>query len=148
MMRYTFPPLDSNPRPNMCAWCNSKFRHLWNLSPTPINQSTPALVSSVSPQSSSHLATDQDDIIDETIRQIAQSVNQMLLKTSTGNHTSNLTPNDPHTTEFQTDSQSSTQTQVMFIHKQRHSQLIPTDQPLLKTALHIQLQILNKPNKS
>ena len=51
-------------------------------------------------------------------------------------------------TEFQTDSQFSTQTQVMFIDKQTHSQLIPTDQPHLKTVLHIQLLILNKASKS
>ena len=51
-------------------------------------------------------------------------------------------------TEFQTDSQSSPQTQVTFIQKQKHSQLTPTDQPHLKTALHIQLQMLNNPNKS
>ena len=113
----------------------------------PIYQSTPVLLSSISPKSSSDLDTDQDDIIDETIKQVAQSVNQMLLKKSTGNPTSNLFQNDPTETEFQTDSQFSTQTQVTFTHKQKHSQLIPTDQPHPKIALHIQLQILNKSYK-
>ena len=47
--------------------------------PQPINQSTPVLVSSISPQSSSDLDTDQSDIIDNTIKQVARSVNQMLL---------------------------------------------------------------------
>ena len=63
--------------------------------PPPANQSTPASVSSISPQSSSDLDIDQGDIIDETIKQVAQSVNQMLLKTSTGNPISTLTQNDP-----------------------------------------------------
>ena len=62
--------------------------------PPPINHSTPTSVSSNSPQSSSDLDTDQDEMIDETIKQVAQSVNQMLLKTTTGNPTSNLTPSD------------------------------------------------------
>ena len=54
-------------------------------------------VNSILPQSSSDIDTDQSDIIDETIKQVAQSVNQTLLKTSTGNPTSNLTLNDsPH----------------------------------------------------
>ena len=40
---------------------------------------------------------DQGDIIDETIQQVAQSVNQMLLKTSMSNPISSLTQNDsPH----------------------------------------------------
>ena len=40
-----------------------------------MNQSTPALVSPILPQSSSDLDTDQGDIIDETIKQVVQSVN-------------------------------------------------------------------------
>ena len=63
--------------------------------PPPINQSTPASVSSILPQSSSDLDTDQGDIIDETIKQVTQAVNQTLLKTSTDNPTINLTQNDP-----------------------------------------------------
>ena len=55
------------------------------------------MVSSISSQSSSDLDTDQGDIIDKTIKQVAQSVSQKLLKTSTGNPTSNLTKNNlPH----------------------------------------------------
>ena len=74
---------------------NSKINGIFLL--PPINQSTPALVSSLLPQSSSDLDTDQGDIIDETIKQVTQSINQMLLKTSTGNSTSNITPShSPH----------------------------------------------------
>ena len=65
--------------------------------PPPINQSTPVLVSSLLPQWSSDLDTDQGDIISETIKQVAQSVNQTLSNPSTGIPTSYLTPNDsPH----------------------------------------------------
>ena len=59
--------------------------------PSPINQSTPALVTSSSQQSSSGFDTDQGEIIDKTIKQAAQPVNQMLLKTTIGNSTTNLT---------------------------------------------------------
>ena len=79
---------------------------------------------------------------------MAQLVNQTLLKTVTSNPISNLTQNHPHMTELQKDSQPMTNTQVTFIHKHIHSQFRPTDQSHLKTALHIQLQISNKPNKS
>ena len=49
------------------------------------------------PQSISDLDMDQGDIIDETIKEVAQSVNQTLLKTSTGNSISTLTQTDlPH----------------------------------------------------
>ena len=63
--------------------------------PPPVSQSTLALVSSILSQTSSDLDTDQGDIIDETIKQVAQTVNQMLLKSSTGKPTSPLTQNDP-----------------------------------------------------
>ena len=76
----------------------------------PVNQSIPASISSISPQSSSDLDTDQDDIIGETIKQVAQSVNQMLLMTNTGNSISTLTQNDPCTATLQTYSQLITQT--------------------------------------
>ena len=67
---------------------NSKINGIGLL--PPINQSTPVSVSFILPQSSSDLDTEQADIIDETIKQITQSVNQTLLKTSIGNSTSNL----------------------------------------------------------
>ena len=41
----------------------------------PVNQSTPASINSISPQSNSDLDMDQGDIIDKTIKQAAQSVN-------------------------------------------------------------------------
>ena len=92
------------------------------------------------------LYTDQGDNIDETIKQVAQSVNQTLLMTSTDNPTSNLSLNNlPY--DRIPNRQSILDPNPSAIHTQSHSQLIPTDQPHLKTALHIQLQILNKPNK-
>ena len=54
-----------------------------------MNQSTPALVTTILPQSSSDLDTDQGEIIDETLKQVAQTVNQMLLMTNTGSPASN-----------------------------------------------------------
>ena len=59
--------------------------------PPPIHQSTPVPVSSILPQSNSNLDTDQGEITDETIKQVMQSVNQMIHKTTSGNPTSNLT---------------------------------------------------------
>ena len=76
----------------MFAWCNSKLSGV--CLPPPVNQSAPALIRSILPQSSSDLDTDQGDIIDKAIKQVAQSVNEMLLKTSTGNSISNLTPDN------------------------------------------------------
>ena len=40
------------------------------------------------------LDTDQDEIIDETLKQVAHTVNQILLKTTTGSPTSNLDLSD------------------------------------------------------
>ena len=79
----------------MCAWCNSKFKLNGMCLPPHVIQGTPASANSILPQSSSDLDTDQDDIKDEKICQVAQSVKQMLLKTSTGNSVSTLTQNDP-----------------------------------------------------
>ena len=71
----------------------------------PINKSTPVMVSSILPQSSSDLDTDEGENIDKTIKQVAQTVNQMLLKTNAGNPTGNLTQVTPLKTGLQTDSQ-------------------------------------------
>ena len=59
--------------------------------PPPVNQSTPALVSCILLQSSSDLDMDRGDIIDGTVKEVSQSVNQMLLKTSTNNPINSLT---------------------------------------------------------
>ena len=89
--------------------------------PPPMNQSTPALVSSILPQSSSDWDTDQGDIKDEAIKQVAQSVYQMLLKTSTGNSTSNITPSDfPH--DMTLDRQSIPNLSPNDIHTQMNAQ--------------------------
>ena len=95
MRNYTCPPLDSHPQAQYVCMIQFKIQKGNGIClPLPINQSTPVSISSISPQSSSDLETDQGDIIDEKVKQIAQSVNQMLLKTSTGNPSSNLTQND------------------------------------------------------
>ena len=62
--------------------------------PPPINQSTSGSISSILPQSSTDLDTDQGDITDETKKQVTQSINQTLLVVSS---TTNIAPNDPHT---------------------------------------------------
>ena len=101
------PSISQPPPGSICvhgAVQNSKFNGI-SLLP-PINQRTPASVSSILSQSSSDLDTDHGEIIDETIRQVVQSVKQMLLKTTTGNPTNNLTLVDPHMTGLQTDNQS------------------------------------------
>ena len=95
MRRYTCPPLVNQPQAQfvcMVAIQNSKISSI--CLPPPTNQSTPASISSILPQSTSELDTDQDDIIDETIKQVTQSVNQTLLKTNVGSSTKNITLND------------------------------------------------------
>ena len=44
-----------------------------------ISQSIPALVSTISPKSNSDLDTDQDEIIDDTLRKVVQMFNQTIL---------------------------------------------------------------------
>ena len=96
--------------------------------PPPVNQSTPASGSFISPQSSSDLDTDQGDVIDETIKQVAQLVNQMLLKTSTSNPINNLTQNDPPHDNI-TNRQSICNPNPSDIHSQTHTQPIQTYRP-------------------
>ena len=48
----------------------------------PINQSTPALVTAISPESSSDLDTDQGEALDETLRKVVQMFNQTILMTA------------------------------------------------------------------
>ena len=55
----------------------------------PMIQCTPPSVSTILPQSSWDLDTDQDEIIDKKFKNVAQTFNQMLLMTTTGNPTSN-----------------------------------------------------------
>ena len=55
--------------------------------PLPINQSTPASIIFISPQSSSDLDTDHRDVMDETIKHIMQTMIQTLL-TSNASYTS------------------------------------------------------------
>ena len=76
---YTCPLLDSHPGPIHVHGTiqNSKVKGV--CLPPPINQCTPVSVSSILQQSTSDLDTDHGDIIDETIKQVAQSVNWTLL---------------------------------------------------------------------
>ena len=84
--------------------------------PPPINQSTPALVSTILPHSSSDLDTDQGEIIDKILKQVSQRVNKMLLKTTTGNPASNLDSSDtPH--DNTSDRQSAPSLNTIDIHK-------------------------------
>ena len=69
-----------------------------NLSLPPlIKQSTPALVTTISPKSSSNLDTDQGKALDETPRKVVQMFNQTLLMTIGGTPNSNIgSNNEPH----------------------------------------------------
>ena len=74
------PSIRQPPQGPICvhgAVQNSKINGIFL--PPPINQSTLASVSIILPQSSSDLDTDQGEIIDETIKEVVQSDNQMLL---------------------------------------------------------------------
>ena len=63
----------------------------------PINQSTPALVTTISHKSSSDLDTDQNEALDETLRKVEQTFNQALLPITGGTSNSNIgSNNDPH----------------------------------------------------
>ena len=65
--------------------------------PTTPSQSTPALVSTILPQSISDTDIDQGENINETLKKVAQTFNQSLLMTTAGNPTSNLDSNKiPH----------------------------------------------------
>ena len=77
------------------------------------------MVSTILPQSCSDLDTDQGKIINETLKHAAETVNQTLLKTTTGSHVSNLDSRDtPH--DDTSGNQPPLQTQVMFINTQLH----------------------------
>ena len=58
--------------------------------PPPISQSTPASVNTISPKSSSNLDKDQGEAINETLRKVVQTFNQIMLMTTAGKPTSNL----------------------------------------------------------
>ena len=70
------------------------------------------------PQSSSDLDTDQDEIIDEMLKQVVQTVNWLLLKTTTGNPASNLdSSNTPHDNTSDRQSTPTLNTSSSDIHK-------------------------------
>ena len=65
--------------------------------PPPISQSTQALVTTISPKSSSNLDTNQGVAIVEMLRKVVQVFNQTPLTATAGNSTSNLDSNHvPH----------------------------------------------------
>ena len=67
------------------------------LLPPPINQSTPAPVTAISPRSSSDLDRDQGEAVDETLRKVAQMLSQPLLTTIGSTPNSNIgSNNDPY----------------------------------------------------
>ena len=63
--------------------------------PPIISQSTPASINSISPQSRSELDTNHGDMIDETIKHVTQTHNQILM-TSNQHSTNTLTQKRPH----------------------------------------------------
>ena len=67
-----------------------------NYLPSPISLSTPASISSISPQSSSDLDTNHGDKRYETIKQVTHTINQILLTLNTCNTSTNKVSNDPH----------------------------------------------------
>ena len=70
------PSIRQPPRPKYVCMVQFKIKKINGIClPPPINQSTQVLVYSILPESRSHLDTDQAEIIDETIRQVSQSVN-------------------------------------------------------------------------
>ena len=102
-------------------------------------------VSFILPWSSSDLDTDHGAIIDETIKQVAWSINVMLLKTTTGNPTNNVPLSDDLRNRTP-DRQSVPTLNQHDVHRQTKTP--QTDQIHMRTALHIQLQILSKLSKS
>ena len=85
------------PRPSTCTKNSKNLRQKKLSLLPPISQLTPALVSAVSPQSSSDLNTDQGKAVDETIGKVVELFNQTLLMTIGGIHNSNIgSKNDSH----------------------------------------------------
>ena len=66
-----------------------------NCIPAPVNQSSPASISPISPQSRSDLGTDHGDMIDETIKHVTQTIEQTLLTSNVSNTSTNRICNDP-----------------------------------------------------
>ena len=60
-----------------------------NYLPAPVGYSTPASISSISPQSSSYLDTNHGDMIDDIIKQVTHTINQNLLTSNAGNNSTN-----------------------------------------------------------
>ena len=67
-----------------------------NCLPLPIIQSTPASITSISPQSSSDPDTDHGDMIDDTIKHVTPTINQTLMTSNVSNTCTNKTSNDPY----------------------------------------------------
>ena len=65
--------------------------------PPPIHQSTPKAISLTSAQSNSELATDQDDMIHETIKHVSHKLNQTILTSDIGITNSEMTPSAGNT---------------------------------------------------
>ena len=97
------PPIRQPPSGPTCVHDAIQKSKVANIClPPPVSQSTPASISSISPQSSSDLDTDHGDIIDETIKKVTQSINQTLCASNIGGSTTNIASNNPHMTRLQT----------------------------------------------
>ena len=59
--------------------------------PPPIHQSTPEANKLISAQSSSELDTDQDDMIDKTIKHVTDKLHETILRSDIGNNNSERT---------------------------------------------------------
>ena len=84
----------------------------------PLNQNTPVSISSISPQSSSDLDTDHDDMIDETIRHLTKTLNQTLQTLNISNSNKNKAPNDPPWIIHQPYNQDKTKNHKPYLHQQ------------------------------
>ena len=80
------------------------------------------------------------------LKEVAQTVNQTLLKITTGSPASNLDTSTPHMTILQTDNKSTAINQVTFINTQLCHEKTPTDQTHLNTPSQTLSQILKKKN--
>ena len=85
------PPIRPPPPGLVCVQSMVQPLDKKNLSlPPPINQSTSALVTKISPKTSSDLDTDQSEAVDETLRKVVQRFNQILLMSNGGTTNSNM----------------------------------------------------------
>ena len=96
MRNHTCPPLDSLPQAQLVHGAIKNPKASNNCLPLPISQSTPASISSISPQSSSDLDTNHADMIDKTIKHATHAITQTLLTSNVSNTSTNKASDNPH----------------------------------------------------